>query len=74
MPVARDGSLSPTTWLLQKANCFKSRKQESRKKRGTACAFAVQHPFVLYEQNKVTQNTATTWGHYLGVLPDWCGQ
>ena len=69
VPVARDGSLSPTTWLLQKANHFKSRKQESRKKRGTACAFAVQHPFVLYEQNKKSHETQqqpgdTTWGFY----------
>lgn len=74
VPVARDRSLSVTPWLLQKANCFKSRKKEKGKKRGTAHAFTVQHPFVFLQQSKVTQNTAPAWGHYLGVLPEWCRQ
>lgn len=68
------GSLSPTTWLLQRANCFTSKKKERGKLRGAACAFILQHPFLLYKQSKVTQNTATTWGHCLIILADWCGQ
>lgn len=68
------GSLSPATWLLQRANCFTSKKKERGKLRGTACAFILQHPLLLYKQSKVTQNTATTWGHCLIILADWCGQ
>lgn len=78
VPVATDGSLSSTSWLLWEANHFKSGEKEQRKKWETACAFIMQHPHMLNKQNN---NLGALPGHLarsvqaveepMGISPGW---
>lgn len=67
VPVVTDRSLSSASWLLWEANCFKSGRKEQRRKRGTACAFTMQHPHMLNKENN-------NLGTLPGVLAELCRQ